>query len=229
MISHLPKVFDPFTGAWQTQWFEDLPDLYMIIPDRVGIDHIKLSTDLSQVLYPAVPRSIILRDVAQGSKIWSDNNFYRPWGEMVQWSPDSEMVAVINLLVPSEDRKLLLITRNGEVTKIVSANFPSQDFVVDELRWSPNSRYLAYIESYTEVNLYLFDTQTNQYVYRCPLPGMTGNAPTLVWSPDSEWIAFGDQLKGPMQILNRETGEVIKLLDNAAPVGWSEVFPTQWP
>jgi WD40 repeat protein len=227
-FSSLPKVFDPFTGDWQDQWFDNFPGVYTIMPTRLDIHHIKLSPDLSRVLYPTDKGGIILRDVAQGIELWSDKSFTKREGEKIEWSPDSKMVAVVNKFLPNEHR-LLLITSDGEVTELVNAEYPQSGLHVTGLAWSPDSRYLAYTADLDDANLYLYDTQTKSYVYQCPLPGIIGGYLSLVWSPDNQWIAYSYKATGAMRLLNVQSGEVIELLDDAIPVGWSDKFPTEWP
>jgi len=216
-------------GTWQYQWLGQLPDLYTIVPTRAGIHHIKLSPDQSLVLYPAKDGGIILRDINQDKGIWSDRTFYNPNGEEIAWSPDSKMVATMNMLVSPENRHLLLISSKGDVKEIVNAIYPQPEFYPYNFSWSPDSRYLAYVDNNDgKNNLYIYDTQTNGYLYRCPLSGIT-NAPRIFWSPDNEWIVFGDELEGNMQILVVPNGQVIDLLKGALPVGWSDKFPVNWP
>jgi len=230
MFSSLPQIFDPFTGDWQNQWFEDLPDLYEIYPTRVGIDHIKLSPDLSRVLYPAQSGGIILRDVIQGTEILFDREFATPAGESIKWSSNSAFVAVVNMLyVGPKGRRLLLISRDGDFKEIVNDIYPLPEMEPVSLSWSSDGRYLAFVDGHNNVNLYLYDTQSDEYVYRCPLPGIINGYPSLIWSPDSEWIAFSYLPEGPMQLLSVQTGEVTELIENANPVGWSDDFPVDWP
>lgn len=231
-FSSLPKVLNPFTDHWQNQWFNNLPDLYTISPTRATYHNLKLSPDLSRILYPANHGGIILRDLVQGKDIWSDSDFRNDGGENIEWSPDSKMVAVVNLFYPHEHR-LLLITRDGDVTDLVNAESPQPDTFAGSLSWSSDSRYLAFktmLNNSNDVNLYLYDSQTKSYVYRCPLPGVLSvQEANLVWSPDNKWIAFREDPIGSMRLLNVQSGEVIELLKNAEPAGWSNQFPISWP
>jgi WD40 repeat protein len=233
--AYLPKFFEPWSGIWQDQWFEGLPDLYTITPIQGGFHRIQLSPDLSRTLYPAEHGGITLWDNTQGTEIWSDSQFENDYGEYIEWSPDSEMVAAVNNFY-QEKHRLLLITRDGEVTELVNASTPQPDFYAGSLSWSPDSRYLAFtartgnLDQIGEVYLYLYDTQTKSYVYRCPLPGINDitNA-GLVWSPDGQWIAYQEQPFSAMRLLNVQTGEITELLDNSRPIGWSDTFPVEWP
>lgn len=230
MFSSLPKIFNSMTGIWEDNWLSSLPDLYTIMPTRGGIHHIKISPDLSRILYPAESGGIILRDLIHDTEIWSDKEFAVPWGEEIAWSSNSATVAAVNILyVGPGNRRLLLISRDGEVTEIVNDAYPQPELEPVSLSWSPDSRYLAFFDRHSNVNLYLYDTQSDRYIYHCPLTGITYGYPSLVWSPDSEWIAFSDMPEGSMQLLNVQSGEAIELLENAIPLGWSEDFPVEWP
>jgi hypothetical protein len=50
----------------------------------------------------------------------------------------------------------------------------------------------------------------------------------MIWSPDSRYLAFGKAGLG-LRLLEVSTGEVIELLPDAIPVGWSATFPVEWP
>jgi WD40 repeat protein len=231
----MPKVFDPWSGNWQDQWYSDLPDLYTITPIQGGFHSIQLSPDLSRTLYPDEHGGIILWGNTQGTEIWSDSQFENDYGEYIEWSPDSKMVAAVNDFYP-EKHRLLLITRDGEVTELVNASTPQPEFYAGSLSWSPDSRYLVFtgrignLDQVGEDYLYLYDTQTKSYVYRCPLPGINDFTHAgLVWSPDGQWIAYQEQPNNAMRLLNVQTGEIIEVLKNAQPVGWSDKFPVEWP
>ena len=231
MVSTLPKVFDPFTGNWQDQWFNSLPDLYTITIAYVGLESIKLSPDLTRVLYPAQSGGLILRDVTQAEMIrtWSRLDFPAPWGEYIEWSPDSAYVVAANFGMELRDRRVWLIERDGDVTDLLKGSGSVGEVLVGGFSWSPDSRYLIFADEVADGNLYLYDVLTRQYVYQCPLPGSTQGMLEFFWSPDQQWIAYSDLPDGSLHLLNVQTGEVIRLLDGAYPVGWSETFPVEWP
>lgn len=224
MVSTLPMVFDPWKGSWVKHWIDDLPEVSRTSLGYVGWNHIKFSPDMSRVLYPSKKGGITLYDLAQGVEVWSDRKYFVMYGEEMAWSPDSSVVAVINNRAFPEERHFWVISRDGEVREIIDA----ANLAISSLCWSPNSRYLAFTD-YSHIEnmyLYLYDRQADHYLYRCPLPRVYTE---LFWSPDGEWIAFGDAMEGSLYLLKVQTGEVIELVENASPVGWSDKFPVVWP
>jgi WD40 repeat protein len=131
--------------------------------------------------------------------------------------------------IEPKDRRLLLISRDGVVNQIADATYPSSEFSVYDISWSPDGRYLVVMDSHDVPTLYLFDLESDSYVYRCPLPGINSPVVRSIWSPDSAWIAFSTKLSSPLFILNVHTGEVIKLLEDGMAAGWSNQFPITWP
>jgi len=138
-------------------------------------------------------------------------------------------VLAANFGMGLRDRRVWLIERDGDVTDLLEGSGSVGEVLVGGFSWSPDSRYLVFADEVADGNLYLYDVQTRQYVYQCPLPGVSNGALEFVWSPDQQWIAYSDLPDGSLQLLNVQTGEVIRLLDGAYPVGWSEIFPVDWP
>jgi len=230
ILFSVPAIYDPFKNEWQFDWFRDLPDHYEVMGSRIKNHEVGFSPDLNQVLYPTDPTGLRLRDLNVGTSIWSDPSFLNYSAEFIRWSPDSQLVAAANFApIEPKDRRLLLISQDGEVNQIADATYPSPEFSIIDISWSPNGRYLAVIDSQDVPILYLFDLQSNRYLYRCPLPGIDRTVVRSIWSPDSVWIAFSTKLSSPLFILNVQTGEVIKLLEEGMVAGWSDKFPVNWP
>jgi WD40 repeat protein len=218
--SSLPKVFDPFTGDWHLELTDDMPDR------KVG-EAIGFSPDLTRALYASNYRELILWDLERQAVIWEDWDFKIEWFATISWSPDGSMVAASNGPTNKENRRLLLVSDDGAKVRIIGGgDYPFFNFWPDRFTWSPNSQYLAVTDDVKQ--LYLYDTKTNHYLYRCPIPGSDFGPDELVWSPDSRFIAFGGRDMS-LRVLEVKTGEVTTLLPDGIPVGWSATFPVQWP
>lgn len=228
MVSALPTIYDPFTETWY-QWFEELPDRYEIGAVRIKGHEIGLSPDLSRVLYPVRSGGITLRDIPDKREIWSDSGFELYKGEFIRWSQDSQHVALANFLIKPPKTSLLIISREGNVLRIVNGTYPSAEFQLIGMNWSPDGRYLAIIGWSETTNLYLFDTYTSRYQYYCPMKVKNEWIPYPIWSPDSAWIALSANVDTPLYVMNVPTGKLYELLDNAIVKAWSGKFTTEWP
>jgi WD40 repeat protein len=229
IVFSVPAIYDPFKNEWQFDWFRDLPDHYEVMGSRIKNHEVGFSPDLSRVLYPAYLTGLHLRDLTLGTNVWSDRSFLNYSAEFIHWSPDSKFVAAANLPLEPKDRRLLLISRDGEVNQIADATYPSPELFIDDISWSPNGHYLAVMDTHDIPTLYLFDLESDSYVYRCPLPGINSPVVRSIWSSDNAWIAFSPKTPSPLFILNVQTGEVIKLLEEGAVAGWSDKPSVNWP
>jgi WD40 repeat protein len=229
VVFSVPAIYDPFKKEWQFDWFRELPDRYKALSSRIKAHEVGISPDLSRMLYPANNLGINLRDLNRNVNIWTDQSFLNPYAEFIRWSPDSQLVAAANLPLEPHDRRLMLISRDGQVNQIADATYPSPELSIIDISWSPNGRYLAVMDSHDITTLYLFDRESDRYVYRCPLPGIDNSVVRSIWSPDSAWIAFSPKTSSPLFILNVQTGEVIKLLAEGIAAGWSDQFSVNWP
>ena len=236
---YLDKIFDPFEGVWLDEPFDE-------IEDRLPDGEVAFSPDMSRALYEAGTEDrasdIVLRDlendrVIWSDRIWSDRNFNSPQQTFISWAPDSSTVAVGNWGDSPEDRHVFLVSRDGEAREIVDSLYPTPEFVVEGLSWSPDGRYLVIKNGIAVINsLYLFDTVTNQYLYSCPLVSYPNGYPRWVWSPDARYLAissFPSSDQFPLQIMDVQTGQVIELLpDGNVEVylkDWLDTFPLEWP
>jgi len=221
-IASLPKIFNPFTGQWDEGILNNLPDIPEIIPGYAGIHPVGISPDLSRAVYDLGSDGLVLSDLDRDQIIWTAEDMVTPYGTEISWSPDGAAAAVVNIFyVEQRDRRLFLISRVGAAVDIVHSPYSFSEITPGELKWSPDGRYLAFVDTSQAAMLYLYDTRVADYVFRCPLPGLVYNVPTLVWSPDGKWIAFSDQPEGNLHLLNTATEEISRVLDNAVPVAWS--------
>ena len=229
----VPILFDPFQDTWLDEALKGL--------DRFNDGRIGISPDMRRVLYEAksldavsgmsIESGITLRDLDKDEDIWSDPKF--PSSVTIRWAPDSSMVAVGNTLFSGDDQ-LLLLSRDGDSKVIADATFPGYGFALVDLSWSPDSRYLALVthrhDPEEDVEIYLYDTLTERYIYFCPLVTYKKAPSAVFWSPDSSYIALSSSAsKMPLQLFDVNTGKIFKIAEDAIAVGWSDKFPVEWP
>jgi hypothetical protein len=224
-----PILFDPFEGIW-------VQELILGLDDRYLQGNVGFSPDLTRVLYDTqngdLYTGIQLRDLTTNDVLWSDTEFQLGKNTLILWSPDSSMVAVGNIGIDQRFHTTYLISHDGKAKVIEDSKFPTSEFHLVSLNWSPNSRYIAMVDSNgTTYQLYIYDNDLDQYLYYCPLVSYEGGSHLdPIWSPDNFYIAFSSSiLHMPVQILNVQTGEMFNLLKEGFAVGWSDKFPTVWP
>ena len=224
-----PILFDPFQGIWVQEPILGLDDRYL--QGNVGF-----SPDLTRVLYETQNgdfyAGIQLRDLTTNDVLWSDTEFQLGKNTRIFWSPDSSTVAVSNIGIGQRFHTTYLISRDGKAKIIEDSKFPTSEFNLISLSWSPNSRYIAMVDtSGTTYQLYIYDNDLDQYLYYCPLISYEGvTQPNPIWSPDNSYIILSSSSSNmPIQIINVQTGEIFNLLKEGFAFGWSDKFPTVWP
>ena len=223
VISLLPIVLNPFDGIWEERLITGLPNRYNSGP-------IGFAPDMSRVFYITKGGDVVLRDLSNETESLIEMDFYSSPDDVILWSPDGSMAVIANRGVSPSHRRGFIVSPDRMVENIIIDSIsPSSGFQLGDIKWSPDGRYLALVNMYGIVDdLYLYDTSSDVYLYRCPLTEYTDTYPRLVWSPDSLHIAISGQ-SAPMHILNIQTGEVNELLPDAIAVGWSDRFPVVWP
>jgi WD40 repeat protein len=233
------KILDPFEPAWREEPLKQLTNRF--VTDFYD-GTVAFSPDMSSVLYEArageFTSGLALRDLERNEVLWADPEFEYDAGiTLMQWSPDGSMVAAANRgKVNVEDTRVIVISREGQARVIADPTLFSDNFVNNYLAWAPDNQHLAFFVDHRNLDrsgLYIYDAHEEHYLYVCPLNAYREYPPTLVWSPDSMYIALSAKVPGyPVQILNVETGEVYELLDstkNALVLGWSDKFTSNLP
>jgi WD40 repeat protein len=217
-IDDLPKVLDPFAGVWRNDLLKDLPDGTKSFAKGI-------SPDLTRILYMN-GEGLALRELEKGTEIWHDKSLFAGFGALMFWSPDSRTVAYANLYFSPEAPTVVLISRDGTAKPILGPTLPSE-LLVEDLRWSPDGHYLAILawegDSKRDV-IFIYDFKAEKYVSRCPIGESEDMSPHIIWSPDNKYIAYVS-LDYPLIIMDVQSGETIKLIDEARAVGWSDEFP----
>jgi len=215
------KVLDPFAGIWREDLLEGLPDGTNWSPKGI-------SPDLTRMLY--IDDGLVLRDLEKGIDIWHDKDLFAGFGVLMFWSPDSNTVAYANLFDSPEDRTVVLISRDGMAKSIMGTSLPLSGLLVDDLRWSPDGRYIALLvwEGKDKgESILIYDFVAEKYISRCPIPRSEDTKPNIIWSPDNKYLAYAG-LDYPLIIMDVQSGELFQLAENARAVGWSDKFPVLW-
>jgi WD40 repeat protein len=221
-INDLPKVVDPFAGVWRNDLLEGIPETSSSYPKGI-------SPDLTRMLY-VNGDGLFLRDLEKGVDIWQDNNLFAWFGALMFWSPDSQTVAYANLFASPEDRTVVLISRDGTAQPIMGHTLPLSELLVEDLQWSPDGKYIAILVwegEATGESVIIYDSITQKYLSRCPIPRSDDRRPHIIWSPDNKYLAYVG-VDYPLIIMNIQSGELFELVDKARAVGWSDKFPVIW-
>jgi Tol biopolymer transport system component len=129
---------------------------------------------------------------------------------------------------PADQIGVYVVERNGDNDRRITDFYDLYEyFQVSMLRWSPNNRYLAFvlwgsIESAQSTVIYIYDINSDQYVFECPVYELTEEFVILYWSPDSRYLIYSSLIFSPVILIDTYTGVVIKLADKAIINGWSQ-------
>ncbi len=229
-------LYDFYDLSARNWWKNHLQNL----PGRLPYRWIDLAPDGSHLLFVDETFNLKNWDIDQKQSTWT--KAITPFIQLPpesQWSHDSK--AVIYAAIPDSKLKLLF-SEEGKLTTICELVFSSayKSFVPYYFRWSPDSRLLAISgtiyddqDNTHKTMVYLYDTETSQYIYRCPL-GETGQGSSgmdILWSPDGDYIvpltSFDDTI--PFRLYDLKSKLVYQVAEAGfAAFGWTYQFPTQW-
>jgi hypothetical protein len=225
---------NPFTGEWQDLWIKNLPDIITEGPtfrSPNGNLFFYASKDLSGKVF-------ILYDSSKNNELWSkasnekySSRFLDSLTGFIEgkWSPDSSKFAFVD---PNEDGNgIRILSSSGkEFAYIPTMN---RDFEPYDLKWSSDSRDLAYIDFDPQVTniaqsniLWIYDTKQKKSTFRCPMYS-SGKDDTYYnenfeWSPNNNFIAYTYKPNSPLRFISLITGNVTLMDDNVSLLGWSE-------
>ncbi|UCD64978.1 MAG: PD40 domain-containing protein [Candidatus Zixiibacteriota bacterium] len=96
-------------------------------------------------------------------------------------SPDGKMIAY-----DDKDQKLWLFDLDSEITYLVDS---SEEWGFSDLAWSPDSRWLAYVDKAPNFleQVFIYDTQDR--ISR-PVTSDRYRDRSIAWSPDGKWLYF---------------------------------------
>lgn len=218
----------------QRTWWEDL---ILELPNREPYGLLVLSSDLHHVLYVTLDNEVVLWDRGQQKIVWSQPDFADTDHFVASWALDSRYLAFgysHNIQIISRDGNLITTVKN-----IRLSNEKEKLEVRGFYRWSPDGRRLAIMqllqneqEQTWQPMLYVYDLETETFVYRCPLADTRTSEPyiELSWSPDGNFILSGNGWDDsiPIRAFDLQTYSIYQLeRENSVLVGWSQQFPLQ--
>ncbi len=170
-----------------------------------GIGEFKLSPDQSKVLYISYVKSHVKEptdcyaDLDKATAYETDDLQYRHWDHTVLEIPHTYVADFDLKAVTSLDAKADAITNAKDILTEEEAKIelPTEPFSgLEQLTWSPDSRFVAYSCRKLTGKKYAFSTNTEIYLYNIetaettliPMDGGYDTDP--VWSPDGSRLAW---------------------------------------
>jgi len=165
-----------------------------------GVGEFKLSPDQKKVMYISYVKSAVkspsdcYSDLDKATAYTTDDLMYRHWDHTVMELPHT-FVADISLDKNDMGKGTDLLEGEDGLYELPTEPFGG----LEQLSWSPDSRYIAYSCRKLEGKKYAFSTNTEIYIYnvetaRTELIEMGGGYDTdPVWSPDGSklcWISM---------------------------------------
>jgi WD40 repeat protein len=225
-------VLDPFSGTWREDFLSDLPE-------RLEFSHAVFSPDMDRVLYVNKDHTLVLWNLVKQSSIHIKQPFdfktlYYADDPLLVWSPNSNLAAIaapedeLQLIPDTWQRGVYLLGREGgKGQKITNFLAEFDSFTSYGLRWSPDSRYLAFSVAHTNgeedrQTLYVYDLEAGNYIFQCDLD--LADPIRFYWSPDNQFIAYTYYYASPLVVISLNTGETYIVTDRAIIGGWSDQF-----
>jgi WD40 repeat protein len=230
-------ILDPFTGE-----LHELPPNF-----TSSLNSLVLVVDYNSSLTRAVYLSgnyYILWDTQSQVDLWKRrgaNYSYLLRG----WSPDGDRFAAVITREDAKQSEIFLITPDGQETQLtyLAEAYPTMpEIYIEDLAWSPDGRYLAFVTKVKNDDVYdiegptlmVVDITTQQVVDYCIVASRYSGG-HLVWSPTSQQLIVATPTDYQEYIENAPKGIVTplhvvlidiinqtatKLGENMAPMGW---------
>ena len=176
-------------GAWSLNGAKQISDV------PAGIGEFKISPDEKKVMYISYIKSQVkspsdcYSDLDKATAYTTDDLMYRHWDHTVMEIPHT-FVADFSFDGVKEGTDIL--AGEKELYELPTEPFGG----LEQLSWSPDSRYIAYSCRKLAGKRYAFSTNTEIYIYNvetaeCEVIDMKGGYDTdPVWSPDGSKIAW---------------------------------------
>ena len=180
-------------GTWK------LEDLRQVTEIQGGISEFKMSPDETMIMYSAYVKSAVksptdcYADLDKATAYTTDDLMYRHWDHTVMEIPHT-FVARLEGSAPVTE-SVDILAGEAELYELPTEPFGG----LEQLSWSPDSRYIAYSCRKLAGKKYAFSTSTEIYIYdvetaQTGVIEMGGGYDTdPVWSPDGTklcWISM---------------------------------------
>ena len=185
---------DEKDGRWE------LTDLYKMTEIPGGITEFKMSPDQNFIMYSSYVKSSVkapsdcYKDLDKATAYTTDDLMYRHWDHTVMEIPHTFVVMRQSKSGPITEGTDILAGEDGLY------ELPTEPFGgLEQLSWSPDSRFIAYSCRKLVGKRYAFSTNTEIYIYNVytaetEMIEMGGGYDTdPVWSPDGSklcWISM---------------------------------------
>ena len=162
-----------------------------------GVGEFKLSPDQKKVMYISYVKSAVKSptdcygDLDKATAYTTDDLMYRHWDHTVMEIPHT-FVADLDIAEGSMSEGTDLLADEAELYELPTEPFGG----LEQLSWSPDSRYIAYSCRKLTGKKYAFSTNTEIYIYnvengQTEMIEMGGGYDTdPVWSPDGSRLAW---------------------------------------
>lgn len=209
-------------GSWE------LSKVLKVSEVPAGISEFKLSPDQKKLMYVSTVKSAVkspsdcYRDLDKATAYTTDDLMYRHWDHTVMEIPHT-FIADFSF----EDMKTIEPSNSTDILAGEKELYelPTEPFSgIEQLAWSPDSRFIAYSCRKLTGKRYAFSTNTEIYIYnietaRTEVIEMGGGYDTEpVWSPDGSRICWIS--------MERDGYEADKQRLIVADVDWSSDMPS---
>ena len=200
-------------GSWELEGAKQISDV------PAGIGEFKISPDEKKVMYISYVKSDVksptdcYSDLDKATAYTTDDLMYRHWDHTVMEIPHT-FVADFNIDGVAEGTDIL--AGESELYELPTEPFGG----LEQLAWSPDSRFIAYSCRKLTGKKYAFSTNTEIYIYNVETAetsviDMKGGYDTdPVWSPDGSMICWVS--------MERDGYEADKQRLMAASLDWSD-------
>ena len=181
-------------GTWKLEGLRQVTDI------QGGISEFKMSPDETMIMYSAYVKSAVksptdcYKDLDKATAYTTDDLMYRHWDHTVMEIPHT-FVAKLDAGSAPVTESVDILAGEPELYELPTEPFGG----LEQLSWSPDSRYIAYSCRKLAGKKYAFSTNTEIYIYdvrtaQTVMIEMGGGYDTdPVWSPDGTklcWISM---------------------------------------
>jgi WD40 repeat protein len=235
---HMLAILNPFTGEWHQEFLDQLSNRQKEFREA----EVYFSPDMTRVVYVAHYESpyredLVLWDLEHQRELWRRTSFnddgvisgllrFGNLNRAIGWSPDGARFFFTDTEAIKGESQYTsyILGRDGGQEQIVTAFAPQEAAVTDGV-WSPDGRYIAYVNANSQIILY--DPASDRTIQLCTgledpinLPGR----PELMWSFDSRYLVCLPRIGGQPHLLtlNIQTGIVTQIMrvQTFFPAGW---------